>query len=170
SLWSTSQHLNSRIHRGTNIACPFCDRSYATATGLIHHIETGSCPQAPNLNRDQIYRIIRSKDSHGVMTKNLLDWHGSDSYEATGRAWNGYAYECYLCHRSFTTLKGLNQHLGSPVHQQSFYHCPKRDYRQDFKNLAGLINHLESEKCGFMRFNDVQNRAQDMMRNGRLLT
>ncbi|KAJ1337210.1 GDNF-inducible zinc finger protein 1 [Microdochium nivale] len=163
-------HLNSRIHRGANIDCPFCDRAYATATGLAHHIETGSCSNAPNLNRDQIYRMIRSRDTSGVMTKNLLDWHGSNEYEATSQSWNGYGYECYLCHRSFNSLHGLNQHLNSPVHQQALYHCPKQDCRKDFKSLAGLLNHLESETCGYMRFSSVQTQVQGMISRGRLLT
>ncbi|KAH7041524.1 uncharacterized protein B0I36DRAFT_392583 [Microdochium trichocladiopsis] len=166
---SIRMHLNSRVHRGANIDCPFCDRSYTAATGVAHHLEAGSCPRAPNLNRDEIFRMLSRVDQQGAMTKKLLSWHGSTTYEATALSWNGRAYECYLCHRSFTTLHGLNQHLGSPIHQQALYHCPKRDCRQDFKSIAGFINHLESETCGYMRFGDVQKRAQDMLRNGRLL-
>ena len=60
-------------------------------------------------------------------------------------------------------IRGLRQD------QQALYHCPKLSCRKDFKSIAGLINHLESETCGFMRFADVQRRAQDMMKGGRLL-
>jgi len=110
-----TQHLRSKIHVGENITCPFCKRGFATATGMTHHLEAGSCPRAPQLDRDQIYRLVRSKDPRGTISKNLLGWNGSYKYEATGRAWNGDGYECYLCHREFAKLQGLNQHLGSPI-------------------------------------------------------
>ena len=109
------QHLNSRTHRGQNIQCPFCRTAFTTATGVTHHLERGRCPEAPGLNRDQIYKIVRAKDPNGIITKNLIGWYPeSDSYyEATARAWNGYGYECYFCHREFHMLNSLNQHLNS---------------------------------------------------------
>lgn len=50
-------------------------------------------------------------------------------------------------------------HLNSTVHQQTLYHCPNRNCNRDFKALAGVINHLESESCGFMRFDSVQRKV-----------
>jgi hypothetical protein len=97
------------------MSCPFCKRGFATATGVAHHIESSACPNAPNINRDKVYQVIRSKDPHGAISKRLLTWHGSDQYEATGRCWNGYAYECYFCHREFNQLQSLSQHLNSPA-------------------------------------------------------
>lgn len=29
--------------------------------------------------------------------------------------WNGYGYECYLCHRVFHQIHSLSQHLNSPA-------------------------------------------------------
>lgn len=109
------QHLNSRIHRGADMACPFCKGKFATATGVAHHVERGSCPQAAQINRDELYKFIRAKDPQGLISKKLIGWTGSSQYEASDRAWNGYAYECYLCHRDFSQLRGLNQHLNSPT-------------------------------------------------------
>jgi hypothetical protein len=40
----------------------------------------------------------------------------------------------------------------------------------DFKTLAGVINHLESESCGFMRFEAVQGKMGNVLRGDRLLT
>ncbi|KAL2177411.1 uncharacterized protein P884DRAFT_307338 [Thermothelomyces heterothallicus CBS 202.75] len=108
-------YLQSRIHRGEQVACPFCDRCFATATGVAHHLESSGCPNAPCINRDRVYQLVRSKDPHGAISKKLLTWHGSHQYEATSRSWNGYAYECYVCHREFIQLNSLNQHLNSPT-------------------------------------------------------
>lgn len=95
--------------------CPFCKANYVTATGLCHHLENGSCPSTPPLNRDQVYRLVRSKDPCGVISKKLIGWYGSPSYEANNNTWNGSGYECYFCHRVFSSLTGLNQHLKSPI-------------------------------------------------------
>ncbi|PWI67648.1 hypothetical protein PCL_03002 [Purpureocillium lilacinum] len=163
-------HLNSRRHRGDDMECPFCPRLFTTATGVTHHLETGACPNAGGLNRDGLYRVVRSKDPQGLVSKKLIRWTGSCSYEASASSWNGNAYECYFCHRTFGRLPSLNQHLNSPTHQQALYHCPNPACRMDFKNLAGIINHLESESCGFMRFEQVQGKIGNIVSGNRLIT
>ena len=170
-LTPNPQHLNSRTHRGTEIKSPFCPNSYATATGMTHHLESGSCRNAPSLNRDSIYQFVRSKDPSGLISKKLIGWEGTSNqtFSCTDRAWNGHCWECYLCHRGFTSRRGLDQHLNSPAHQQNLYHCPNRSCRQDFKTLAAIINHLESEKCGAMRFEAVQRNIHGMVNGSRLL-
>ncbi|KAK7413868.1 hypothetical protein QQX98_007285 [Neonectria punicea] len=162
------QHMNSARHRSTRVKCPFCRESRETASGLVHHLERGGCPNAP-LDRDKLYRAIRQRDPDGVISKKMIEWHGSDTYEATARAWNSdcEAYECYLCHRLFNSLVALNQHLASPRHQQNLYHCPGRSCRKEFSTLAGLINHFESESCGFIRFQAVQSRIGDVVSSDR---
>lgn len=82
---------------------------------MTHHLESGSCADARGLNRDQIYRFVRSKDPRGTISKNLIGWTGSDKYEATDYAWNGDWWECYFCHRCFNSRSALNQHLNSPI-------------------------------------------------------
>ena len=86
-----------------------------SATGLSHHLESGSCTHRPDINRDSLYKLVRLKDQDGIISKKLIGWRGSTEYEATDRAWNGYAWECYFCHRDFTTKGGLDQHLNSPI-------------------------------------------------------
>ncbi|KND90257.1 PR domain zinc finger protein 16, partial [Tolypocladium ophioglossoides CBS 100239] len=86
--WSNlQQHLNSRAHRSYRVECPFCRSGCSTAGGLTHHLESGGCPDAPRLNRDQIYKLVRSKDPNGLISKNLIGWTGSCRYEATGKTW-----------------------------------------------------------------------------------
>jgi len=54
--------------------------------------------------------------------------------------------------------------------QQNLYHCPNRGCGLDFKTLASTINHLESESCGFMRFEAVQRNMGDLISSNRRLT
>lgn len=84
---------------------------------MTHHLENGTCPEAPQLNRDSIYEFVRSKDPNSLISKKLIRWHGSDQYEATSLAWNGSGYQCYLCSRTFGQLRALNQHLASPIRE-----------------------------------------------------
>lgn len=143
------------------------------------------------MNRDEVYKLVRMKDTSGVIAKNLIGWHGSPTYEASDASWNGRGFECYLCHRTFSQLAGLNQHLSSPVRksfpilteiysrsaadkptspsdQQALYHCPNRNgCGKEFSSLAGLMNHLESESCNFTRFENVQRSVQEIVSSDR---
>jgi len=53
--------------------------------------------------------------------------------------------------------------------RQALYHCPNRQCGKEFKALAAVINHLESETCGAMRFGTVQRRIGDFVSGDRLL-
>ncbi|OOQ90548.1 zinc finger protein [Penicillium brasilianum] len=169
-------HRNSKIHRGTNVLCPFCKTAFVTASGLVHHIESGACPQAPVLDRATIIRMVQQSDPHGIITNKAIEAPEQTAvqYQATSRAYNGTYWECYICHKFFNTSQALNQHLNSPVHRQKMYHCPnKRSCGKEFVTLAALFNHLESESCGLMRFERVQNIQQgfiDAVINRRVIT
>lgn len=151
----SSQHLNSRTHRGANVSCPFCQRAFTSASGVSHHLEAGSCPNARCVNRESIFHTLRQRDRNGIITNNLLEWHGETW--STENAWNGHTYQCYLCRRGFTATGDLDRHLKSPAHMQEIYHCPNKvRCGSQFKTLAGMFNHLESESCGFIKFSGVQ--------------
>ncbi|KAK1752702.1 hypothetical protein QBC47DRAFT_389129 [Echria macrotheca] len=167
---AAKNHRQSRVHQGQSMKCPFCLNGFVTATGLAHHLESGGCPNGPYLDRAKVWAIVRAKDPNGIISKNLLEYPTTNKYEASGRTWNGYGYECYFCSREFKQLHGLNQHLNSPVHQQALYHCPNRGCGTDFRALASVINHLESETCGFMRFRAVQNKFGQIISSNRRLT
>ncbi|KAE8355933.1 hypothetical protein BDV28DRAFT_17108 [Aspergillus coremiiformis] len=166
-------HLNSKIHRGKNITCPFCKDNYTNASGLTHHLERGSCRNAPALNRETILRIIRERDPHGTITNRQIEWHEENTgqFSATDRAFNGSSWECYLCHRDFRTAGALNSHLNSSVHKQKVYHCPNVESKcgKQFSTLAALFNHLESESCSFMRFERVQQQVGDVFQGRRAI-
>ncbi|EGC48988.1 conserved hypothetical protein [Histoplasma capsulatum var. duboisii H88] len=164
-------HLNSKVHRGSNVSCPFCKGAYTSASGVSHHLERGACPRAPNLNRESILRAVRDRDPHGVITNRQIEWHGESSVEylATDHAYNGSFWECYICHRQFNSKGALTSHVNSPAHQQKVYRCPnsKGKCGKQFTTLAALFNHLESESCAFLRFENVQRHVSGMFQGNR---
>ncbi|KAI5818545.1 hypothetical protein BZA77DRAFT_261318 [Pyronema omphalodes] len=166
---SLRMHMNSRIHRGASITCPWCKKTYTTATGLSHHLESGSC--RTGINRETIYQTIRQRDPRGVFTHKLLEYPSTERFNqtvsATAKSWNGTAYECPLCDREYRTLVALNQHLNSSIHQQNLYHCPRCN--KQAKTLAALLNHFESESCGFVTFDGVQRNVEGIVTGGRMI-
>ncbi|EEQ29555.1 conserved hypothetical protein [Microsporum canis CBS 113480] len=170
---SLNMHLRSKVHIGDGVACPFCRNGFTTASGLAHHLERGSCPKAPNLNRETIIRKIRECDPHGRITNRQIAWHEEENvrYSATEHAFDGQFWRCYICKACFNNVNGLNNHINSPVHKQKVYHCPNLKSRcgKEFSTLAALFNHLESESCAVMRFETVQRGVNDMILRGRLI-
>lgn len=120
SAHSLEQHRRSRAHLGTPIKCPFCSAGYATATGVVHHVERGSCPNARNVDRRAIFQMMKQRDPNGYVTKLLLEYD-TTKYTSTKGGWNGQAWECSLCYREFGTQRALDQHLASPA--RKYYNC-----------------------------------------------
>ncbi|KAJ4269925.1 hypothetical protein NW762_001596 [Fusarium torreyae] len=172
NLNNIRQHLNSKLHRQSVVICPFCKAACGTATGLSHHLERGACPRAP-MNRDKLYRFVKIRDPAGVISNRDVEWAGEKTYTINPRAaWNPWAkaYECYLCHKLYNTLHALKQHLESPRHQQNLYHCLKRSCGREFSTLAALTNHLESESCRILRFQQVQKGIANIVTPGRMIS
>ncbi|CZT03158.1 related to zinc finger protein [Rhynchosporium agropyri] len=167
-------HQHSRTHVGSGMQCPFCKKSFATASGVTIHLESGSCSGC-DLDRQKINNMVQRMDTNNVITRPMLTMPGYDNNVqdiATERSWNGRAYACYLCRRQFGTLRGLNAHINSPVHEQSIYRCPGRGCGRDYKILSGLVQHVESESCGLMRFAQVQQQARNGVQSfvGRMIS
>ncbi|TVY83704.1 hypothetical protein LSUE1_G001131 [Lachnellula suecica] len=164
-----AHHMHSKTH--SSMACPFCKGKYATASGVVIHLESGRC--SSGLDRHKINEAIRKLDRNNVITKPMLTMPGYGQPEtiATNRAWNGRGYECYLCPKEFGTLQGLNAHLKSPFHDQEIYRCPKGGCGRNYKLLSGLVQHVESESCGLMQFGQVQRQARNGIENmvGRMI-
>jgi hypothetical protein len=110
--------------------------------------------------------MISSRDPNQTVTRKMLEYN--TTYEATERTWNGRGYECYLCHLAYTSLAGLNLHVAS-AHKQNLYHCPKRICAKEFVSLAGLFNHLESESCGYTKFEAVNSGVNRFFDSGRMI-
>lgn len=126
---------------------------------MILHLESGSCRSG--VNRRVVDRYVREYDKTNVITNpaRLLTAGSEDevAYYASSAAWNGSSFECYLCHSTFRTLVSLNQHLASPRHQEKVYFCPLSSCRTEFPTLSALCQHIESERCGVGRFQQVRN-------------
>ncbi|KAK1140706.1 hypothetical protein N8T08_009907 [Aspergillus melleus] len=168
-----SWHLNLSVHRGLTMICPFCKHGFTSASGVTSHLENGSCQNAPSFNREKVYRIMNRSDPSGFITKKQIEWYPEDSaqYSATNQAFNGSFWQCWICHREFLTVHGLNQHLNSPVHKQNLYHCPnKGNCGKEFVTLAALFNHLESESCRLVRFETMNQCVNDVVQTGSSLT
>lgn len=161
-----SNHLNSSLHRPKDVPCPGkgCGVAFVSRSALILHLESSGCKSGAD--RQTINRYVRQYDTKNIITNppRLLTVGTSDvTYVASERAWNGSAYECYLCHAGFRTLTALNQHLASPRHQEKIYVCPLNLCRESFTTLRGLCQHIESECCGVAKFKIVQNTMYDLM-------
>lgn len=148
------------VHRGKTVTCLICKSNYVSVAALVQHYEEGGC--RVQITRQQMRKAVdnweRQNNITGYITRPMIEWHGGSSngsteYIATERAYNGRAYECYFCHREFDRLSSLNSHLKSPVHENKNYKCPKCNC--GFRVISSLIQHFESESCGFMRFNQV---------------
>ena len=161
------QHLNSRIHQPANVCCPGrgCNRHFVSPAALTLHFESGTCPSGMTcMTREQLNRIVVRADANNYITNpsrlltGPLGWNEPPAPSrtwATGRSWNGAAYECFLCHSTYRTLKHLNQHLRGPRHVVKIYRCPKSDCRVEFSTLSGLCQHVEGGSCGVRMFKQV---------------
>jgi len=138
---------------------------FVSKSALTLHLEGGACPSG--IDRRIVNRQIVALDKTSMIANSsrLLTYDDSVQYGATDRAWNGYAFECYLCHAQMRTLVALNQHLRSPRHDQKIYQCPNLNCGLQVTTLSALCQHIESGKCGIARFKQVQD-AMDSIFNG----
>ncbi|CVK88494.1 uncharacterized protein FPRN_02294 [Fusarium proliferatum] len=126
-----TQQSNPMIQRGQHcysvpgVACPFCSARYSSASGVVHHLEQGACPNVP-LNRGTLRQEARGRDPNAAIYNRVLVWRQTVYYQATADVYNTHygQYECYFCGALFKQLSSLNQHLASPHHQQELYYWP----------------------------------------------
>ncbi|CAL1698640.1 unnamed protein product [Somion occarium] len=174
---SLDNHLRSSIHQSRRIKCPgrHCSASFVTEAGLVQHCESGACPSG--VTRQAVNRAILAIDRGNIITNpsKLIGYSSSSVTKtwATDRSWNGDGFECFLCHKEFKKLSGLNMHLKGPAHEQDIYKCPPdwEGCRAEFKTLSGLMQHVESGCCGVKRFKKrLRNAVDEMTSTMRMLT
>ncbi|PBK69317.1 hypothetical protein ARMSODRAFT_157332 [Armillaria solidipes] len=137
-----------------------CSKKFKAPSEIAAHIESGGCN--PNINRHHVSAAIHAMHiSPPITITRRIEGPVNPvvHFSATDRAFNGKAYEYYLCHVEFSTLQSLNLHLNSPVHDANEFKCPKRRCGKKFKVVSALIQHIESESCGLARFTTVQMEA-----------
>jgi transcription elongation factor Elf1 len=172
------QHMDSSVHKPKVIVCPMrgCSAAFVSVSAALLHCEQGKCPSG--VTRRMIDRLVAEADRNGIITdpRRMLEDSGGDqrypyapepTYSATERAWNGSAFECYFCHRTWPRLQSLNSHLGSGVHSETrgLYHCPPQGCEATFSKLSALVQHIEHGSCGVRRFQYV-NRAIEGFTSG----
>ena len=152
---AVNQHNASPVHKGRTFKCPFCTQMFKTPSSIAMHIESG----CHRISRRQVTAAVHQlKIVPEISINRRIEGSSSNaarlvSWSANEAAFNGSAYECYLCHNTFRTLDRLNQHLQSPTHDESEFRCPH--CRSEFQLISGLVQHIESESCGMARFRDV---------------
>lgn len=160
-----AQHNASPAHLSRDLKCPLCNGWFKVPSSIALHIESG----CHGISRRQVTAAVQSLPAANTISvgRRIAGPSGtvpllpSIQYAATERAFNGSAYECYLCRRTFRTLPGLNAHLASPVHDADKFNCPK--CKRQFKLISGLVNHMESEVCGFVRFKQVKDEMSALL-------
>jgi uncharacterized Zn-finger protein len=136
---------------------------FKAPSDIAEHIEKGGCN--PKITRHHVTAAVHSMNIVPTISinKRISGPQGTRvEYSATELAFNGKAYECYLCHRLFKTLNGLNSHLASAAHDSKEFQCPKMKCRKKFTIISALIRHIESEACGVAKFNVVEDIAQEL--------
>ncbi|KAF5377733.1 hypothetical protein D9757_009369 [Collybiopsis confluens] len=156
------KHSSSRVHRPRDIRCPLCSETFKMVSAIAQHVESGACRSG--VNRHTVTRVVQSLDLARPIAINRRIMGGpvprTITYSATDRAFNGTAFECYLCHKTFNRLDALNNHLGSAAHDSKEFRCPK--CRKEYTLISALVHHIESEACGIARFDSVRNQLQGL--------
>ncbi|KFA80211.1 hypothetical protein S40288_09890 [Stachybotrys chartarum IBT 40288] len=193
---SREQHLKAKGHQAPPFECNCCDRYFGGQHAVEQHMnalghwvdedyyECDDCSETfPDeqelhdhengmLHNSTAQPCLRSRDPNSFLTKKLLTMSNEGNYEATESAFNTWenAYECYFCHRRFERIGSLNQHLNSPAHKENLYHCPNSRCGKDFGTLAAVVNHWESESCGFLGFEAVQETTKRIIDPRRMIS
>ncbi|RPD70226.1 hypothetical protein L226DRAFT_539078 [Lentinus tigrinus ALCF2SS1-7] len=176
------EHERSSVHQARDVVCPMrgCGRSFVSKAALVLHMESGTC--ASGMTRAIVDKLATKLDKGGVITNPARMIGGPSSLPekptvtkmwATERAWNGSAYECYLCHRGYGSLPALNAHLRSPAHGEKLYRCPTRRHGcgREFRTLSAFVQHVESGSCGVRRFLvEIDQAIGQLSRNMKRLT
>ncbi|KAL1840450.1 hypothetical protein VTJ49DRAFT_447 [Mycothermus thermophilus] len=165
-------HLNSPAHQDATVPCPFCEVKFTTVAGVVHHIESTTCEVRPNLNDDEVYRMIRARDKFDVLTKAPRDGKMprlTQEEVNEEESWTGHGYQCLLCGKEFKGVVALQQHMDSAVHRQHLYRCPSIWCCAEFKKFSAVVNHLESGTCKYMKPSQVERFVRDIFTRNRPL-
>jgi len=167
---SYEQHTNdSSVHIKRTFHCVKCERTFKNSSALAQHVEASSCIR---LSHQRLLNGVRAAErvtGHtSYLTKSLLTNNNSDdnaksTIYATKKSWNGHAFECSLCHKLFSKLQSLNQHLQSPPHMSKEYRCPNRSCGKEFTTLSGVVRHLEDGKCGGVKIEAIQRATHNLI-------
>lgn len=108
------------------------------------------------MNLRKLHGLILNLDPQSLLTIPVVN--PEEDYPVIVDQVSGDSHRCDICSRVFRKAAGLKAHLKSPVHRVPIYHCVNSPEQCDkqFVTLAALWNHLESESCGIMWFEDLE--------------
>ncbi|TRM69876.1 hypothetical protein BD626DRAFT_475613 [Schizophyllum amplum] len=170
-----TQHNNSLVHEPRAIQCPLCIKSstkskkkkkknapklFKTPSTLTRHLESVAHPHT-DITR---YHIIVA--AQGLPVAAAITIHATPGiYTAPAHAkviagtakpsdWNGTAFQCSECPKTFRSLHALAQHVNSAVHDEVELRCP--GCADEFTLTSALVHHLESRTCGLATYARIQ--------------
>ncbi|GAA5960327.1 hypothetical protein JCM3765_007475 [Sporobolomyces pararoseus] len=182
-------HMNSSAHVQAAVICPAgCGRSFVSHSGAVIHLESGSC--ASGITREQVNYLVARWDRQRLITtgrralpappSSQSSNPSSQKLYATEASYSHYdgAYKCYFDNRLFSTLRALNQHLGSAAHAyltndggEKLYRCPhRRGCGREFTSLSGVVSHIERASCGVRELAGVRETIESVMGGMKRLT
>lgn len=139
---------------------------FKSASGIAFHLESG-CHQVSRheitaaVNAMEISPSISSKSLPIEAPPTLSNAVAAPSFiVALPSSFNGRAYQCHICYRSFKSLHSLTGHLNSPAHDEDQFRCPK--CKREFKLISGFIQHLESRACGLAKYKAIEGYFNDL--------
>ncbi|KAL1749241.1 hypothetical protein HDZ31DRAFT_59525 [Schizophyllum fasciatum] len=173
SKGALDQHNKSLVHEPRQWQCPLCltrrkrrKGNFKTPSALTQHLESGI---HANVTR---YHIIAA--TQALSTPAPVAIHptpgvysapapmkviGGVATKAT--SWNGSAFQCGECQKTFRKLSALNMHLASAVHDDPEVRCP--GCAAEFALTSALVRHLESGACGMATYARVQMESRALL-------
>ncbi|TFK31015.1 hypothetical protein BDQ12DRAFT_373122, partial [Crucibulum laeve] len=116
----SSHCCKSPIHNNTTFKCPLCKSEFNTPSSLAHHIESGCQVMAAVHSLSIIPKLAVNRPMREFVPASTT----ITTMIASQLSFNGTAYACCLCTRTFRTLAALNMHLSSAIHDADEFKCP----------------------------------------------
>jgi hypothetical protein len=102
SLSEIKYQQTEPVPRSGVLSCPFCYIAFNAVWEVAEHLESSSCQQSSDLDRDSIYRRQCQQDPDGMMT--IKDLTGSQLYRCPNKSCKG---------KSMSSFAQLLAHLES---------------------------------------------------------
>ena len=140
------QHMKDK--HGESHTCTVCGKAYSNKSSLTQHRKD----LHPTEEEKATY--LQCNECQGrFRTKHALTQHQ--------QARHGKGHICPMCHRNYTRLQSLNEHIRT--HQGQTYKCGYKNCDRQFKHSSSLANHVKAvHRGGFpCPFRDVDGNPCD---------
>lgn len=182
-VFRTKEGIEAHL-RSTHFAieCPFCQTEFEKGAQVVRHLETRSCPNAPQVSIQDISDAITDREPMGylvsllwgvqtvVCRKNWLPMP-MPKHKLHYRTWR-----CPVCtiigrtgpERDFHSYEDLIRHVYSDAREsfgtglkeraelmadpKNVFTCRNRRCEREFGTLTEAVEHLEGEECGYAKF------------------